>query len=424
MLANQNILLGVTGGIAAYRSAELVRLLLEDGAQVRVVMTENATQFVSELTFQALSGNPVRQDLFDEEAEAGMGHIELARWADVVIVAPASANFVAKLVHGIADDLLSTICLATEAPLAIAPAMNRIMWENSITQANIESAGRHGISVFGPGYGSQACGEKGAGRMLLPSEIVDHLHHITSDSESSIQLEEIIKFDESTSYPLQDTKILITAGATWEAIDPVRGVTNRSSGKMGFAIVNAARRAGAKVTLISGVLVGSTQKPLADETIEVTTALEMRDAVLRRIDHHEIFISVAAVADYRPVMASPEKIKKQKDTLNLTLIRNPDILSEAKQAAPAVYAVGFAAESSNVVTEGKRKLLAKGVDLIAANSVSPEDSAIGSDTNKVDLIDRSGTITLGPAPKTVVASRLITEIAERYHEKNQLQNSR
>ena len=405
-LSEKRILLGVTGGIAAYRSAELVRRLRDAGADVRVAMTDGATNFITALTMQAVSGNPVRSELFDEQAEAGMGHIELARWAQMVVIAPASANFLARLSHGIADDLLTTLCLATEAPIAVAPAMNRVMWESPATQHNVEVLQDRNISIFGPDCGSQACGESGPGRMLAPEDIVEQLRSAAAGA-------------------LTGVNVLVTAGATWEAIDPVRGVTNRSSGKMGYAIVDAACKAGATVTLVSGCVTdGDGRMPKAHEIVRTDSAENMLRAVLHHLPGQQIFISVAAVADYRPSAAMPEKIKKQRDRMSIDLVRNPDILSEVKKAAPGIFAVGFAAETSDIISEGRRKLLSKRADLIAANSVSEGSSAIGSDTNTLHLIDRNGVTTIGPAHKRQVAEHLVEQICERFHAEDRLQSAR
>ena len=405
-LENRKILLGVTGGIAAYRAAEVVRRLRENGAEVRVVMTRNAQQFITALTMQAVSGNQVRTDLFDEAAEAGMSHIELARWADMILVAPASASFLAKLAHGVADDLLSTLCLATQAQVAVAPAMNQLMWKNAATRVNVGVLRDREIQILGPATGDQACGEFGPGRMLLPDEITSLVEsHFSSDI-------------------LEGAKVVVTAGSTWEAIDPVRGITNHSSGKMGYAIAQAVVKAGAEVTLISG----PAKEPAptnVDRLIRVTSAREMLQAVLEHIDGAEIFISVAAVADYRPATASSQKLKKRNDdTIHLELVKNPDILAQVKKRNPGIFAVGFAAETGNLVAEGKRKLLAKGIDLIAANDVGGEDGALGSDTNTLELIDRSGVVTLGPALKKVIAKQLIEQISIRIHAESKLQNTR
>ncbi len=405
IINGKRILLGVTGGIAAYRSPELVRRLREAGAEVRVVVTKNAQAFISSLTLQAVSGNSVRSELFDESAEAGMGHIELARWADMIVVAPATAGFLARLTHGFADDLLATLCIATEAPIVVAPAMNRIMWSSAATQDNVRQLEARGVVVLGPDSGEQACGEVGPGRMLQPDVIAQQLQALLG------------------STAMAGLGVLVTAGSTWEAIDPVRGITNQSSGKMGYAVAEAAVHAGAKVTLITGP---ATQAVPASVTqvIRVTSAREMLDAVLSNLDEQDVFVSVAAVADYRPATQSVQKIKKQTDdVLNMQLIRNPDILAEVKQRAPHIFAIGYAAETENLVSHARKKLLAKGVDLIAANFVSGEANALGSDYNTLQLIDRSGVTTLGPDLKARIAVALIDEVATRLNAQGTLQNS-
>ena len=316
LLNSKRILLGVTGGIAAYRSPELVRRLKEHGADVQVVMTPNASQFISPLTMQAVSGSTVRSEMFDEQAEAGMSHIELARNNDVILVAPASAGFIARLAHGFADDLLSTVCLTTDSPIAVAPAMNRLMWSNSATQNNICLIAERGIEILGPGVGDQACGETGPGRMLSPDEIVEQLFATVSTGK------------------LRGVKTLITVGSTWEAIDPVRGITNKSSGKMGFAVASAAARAGADVTLVCGQTTVS-QLPRVRKAVHVTDAQSMYEAVFENVKDCDLFISVAAVADFRPSKIADSKIKKRNENImQLELVRNPDILAEVKKSAP------------------------------------------------------------------------------------------
>ena len=405
-LNGKRILLGVTGGIAAYRSAELVRRLRDVDADVRVVMTKNAQEFVSGLTMQAVSGNPVRSEIFDADAEAGMSHIELARWADAIVVAPATAGFIARLTHGFADDLLTTICLATDAHIAIAPAMNRIMWSNEATQDNVSQLTRRGVVIMGPDSGDQACGEVGPGRMLQPEQIIEQLNDLFGTSL------------------LAGVRVLVTAGSTWEAIDPVRGITNLSSGKMGYAIAEAAVRAGSNVTLVTG----PATQPLPDSVenvVRVTSARDMLAAVMEHISDQDIFVSVAAVADWRPARESKRKMKKQnEEVLKMEFVRNPDILTEVKKNNPGILAVGFAAETDNLVSEARKKLLSKRADLIAANSVSGDSNALGSDTNTLQLIDRSGVTTLGPALKTTIAEQLIEEISERFRETGTLQSSR
>ena len=401
----KHIVLGVTGGIAAYKAAELVRRLREGGAEVRVVMTKNAEAFISSLTLQAVSGHSVRSEMFDASAEAGMSHIELARWADVIVVAPASAGFIARLAHGFADDLLTTLCLATEARIAIAPAMNRVMWQSLATEDNVQTLEDRGVSVFGPDAGDQACGETGPGRMSQPDAIVADLDELLG------------------SGALAGQHVLVTAGSTWEAIDPVRGLTNQSSGKMGYAVANAAAQAGASVTLVSGPATESLPKSLT-KVVQVTSARQMLDAVLEHLNGQQIFIAVAAVADYRPATQAQQKMKKHDEQLTLQFVRNPDILAEVKNQVPDIFTVGFAAETDNLVSEARKKLLAKRADLIAANLVSGEANALGSDFNSLQLIDRSGVTALGPALKTRIAVELIEEISTRFHARGTLQNTR
>ena len=401
----KHIVLGVTGGIAAYKAAELVRRLREGGAEVRVVMTKNAEAFISSLTLQAVSGHSVRSEMFDASAEAGMSHIELARWADVILVAPASAGFIARLAHGFADDLLTTLCLATEARIAIAPAMNRVMWQSSATEDNVQTLEDRGVSILGPDAGDQACGETGPGRMSQPDTIVADLDELLGTGA------------------LAGRHVLITAGSTWEAIDPVRGLTNQSSGKMGYAVANAAAQAGASVTLVSGPATESLPKSLT-KVVQVTSARQMLDAVLAHLDGQQIFIAVAAVADYRPATQTQQKMKKHDEQLTLQFVRNPDILAEVKNQVPDIFTVGFAAETDNLVSEARKKLLAKRADLVAANLVSGQANALGSDFNTLQLIDRSGVTALGPALKTRIAVELIEEISTRFHARSTLQNTR
>ena len=396
-LTNKRILLGLTGGIAAYKSADVVRRLREAGAEVRVIMTAGAAEFITPLTLQAVSGHPVHQHLLDTDAEVGMGHIELARWTDAVLVAPASANFLARLAQGRADDLLSTVCLATEAPVAVAPAMNQQMWANSATQANLAILKKNGVKIFGPGEGSQACGEIGPGRMLEPAELV------TMSSE----LFAIGALDGLT--------VVVTAGPTWEAIDPVRGLSNRSSGKMGYAVAEAAAEAGASVILVSGPT--ALPDPERVRIVRVTSAQEMYDAVHAHIASANIFIGVAAVADYRPVTTSGEKIKRKKATLTIELVRNPDILASVAALKPAPFTVGFAAETENVEQHAREKLENKNVDLVAANQVG---TGIGfeSDENRLLLVEKNATLELPAQSKHKLARLLIQHIAERYRSRS------
>ena len=392
-LANKHVLLGVTGGIAAYKSADLTRRLRDAGAEVRVVMTQGANEFITPLTMQAVSGHPVHTQLLDTEAEAGMGHIDLARWADAVLVAPASANFLARLTQGRAEDLLSAICLATPAPVAVAPAMNQQMWGNPATQSNLVALRRRGVHVFGPGEGVQACGDVGLGRMSEPVELV----------AQTAQL-----FESGT---LDGLAIVVTAGPTWEAIDPVRGITNRSSGKMGYAVAQAAMEAGARVTLISGPT--ALPDPERVTTYRVTSAKEMYDAVHAHVRDADIFIGVAAVADYRPAEAKPGKIKKSAERLTLELVRNPDILDSVARLQPRPFVVGFAAETDNVLDNARAKLAAKNLDLVAANRVGEPGSGFEADHNQITLIERDGTTELPAGTKQQLARALVQHIAGR-----------
>ena len=391
--APTRILLGVTGGIAAYKSAELVRRLRDRGAEVQVVMTAGARQFVTPLTFQALSGRPVRTDLWDEAAEAAMGHIELARWADRVLIAPASADFLARLAHGLADDLLTTLCLATDAPLSVAPAMNRLMWANAATQANVAVLRSRGVTVLGPAEGDQACGETGPGRMLEPAEILDAFAPRGAGNRV-----------------LAGLKVMITAGPTRERIDPVRFITNRSSGKMGFAVAEAAREAGAEVVLVSGPVNVAT--PPGVRRVDVETAEQMMNAVNEHVADTDIFIAAAAVSDYRPVQCASEKIKKTSDSLSLTLSRTTDILATVAARAPRPFVVGFAAETQNVERNALAKLEGKRLDMIAANQVG-DNLAFDCEDNALTVYWPGGKQDLGHAPKRQLAAALVSLIAER-----------
>lgn len=392
-LLNKRILLGVTGGIAAYKSAELVRRLREAGAEVQVMMTASATEFVTPLTFQALSGRPVRCDLFDDAAEAAMSHIELARWADAILIAPCSANTLAKLAYGMADNLLTTVCLATDAPLALAPAMNRLMWSNQATQDHLKRLESRGIQLFGPAQGAQACGETGAGRMLEVPELVELSSKLFQNGA------------------LAGKQVLITAGPTREAIDPVRFLSNRSSGKMGFALAAAAAEAGAGVTLISGPV--SLETPAGVTRVDVESAEQMFDATLKAAPASDIFIACAAVSDYRLAQPSSEKIKKQHDEMLLKLIKNPDILAEVAGLKQRPFCVGFAAETQDILEYAKSKLKQKNLDLIIANHVGP-GKGFEQDHNAVEAIWRNGQQSFDEMPKTKLARCLIQLIAEQY----------
>lgn len=398
-LVNKRILLGITGGIAAYKSAELTRRLKEAGAQVRVVMTRAAREFITPLTFQALSGNPVHLELLDANAEAAMGHIELARWADCVLVAPASADFIARLAHGNADDLLATLCLATDAPIALAPAMNRLMWANVATQANCAILSSRAIQLFGPGLGDQACGEVGMGRMLEPDAIVAALADLFVNT--------------SAHGALAGLKVLITAGPTREIIDPVRYISNRSSGRMGFALAQAAIEAGGEVTLISGPV--SLATPRSVGRIDVETAEEMSAAVLAR--HADIFIACAAVADYRPVHAASRKLKKNDNAFTLELTPNPDILASVAALTRPPFTVGFAAETHDLEQSATAKLKAKRLDMIAANLVGGKQGFECED-NALEVVWMDGRQSLPMLRKDKLARQLIELIATRYRAKH------
>jgi phosphopantothenoylcysteine decarboxylase/phosphopantothenate--cysteine ligase len=387
------ILLGVSGGIAAYKSAELVRRLRDAGADVRVVLTENAARFVSPLTFQALSGQPVRSGLWDEAAEAAMGHIELARWAQRILVAPASADLIARLAHGLADDLLTTLCLASAAPLALAPAMNQQMWAHPATQANLATLRERGADVLGPDSGSQACGEFGAGRLLEADSIVAEIVAMHGPRR------------------LSGIRVLVSAGPTYEDIDPVRFIGNRSSGRMGFAVARAAVEAGAQVHLVAGPVHLPT--PVGVTRSDVRSARDMRAAVMREVPRSDIFISAAAVGDYRPGEVSAHKLKKRGAGLTLALDENPDILAEIAARPKRPMLVGFAAETENLENYARAKLTRKKLDLIAANQVGA-DCGFDCADNALTLFWSDGSEDLGRADKPVLARRLIARIADRY----------
>lgn len=385
---SKSIVLGITGGVAAYKAAELTRLLVKAGHAVQVVMTEAATHFVGAATLQALSGKPVLTQLWDSAAGNGMTHIDLSRAADVILIAPASANFLAKLAHGLADDLLSTLCLARNCPLAVAPAMNREMWDKPATQRNLAQLRQDGIAVFGPASGEQACGELGMGRMLEAETLLIELDALFQPKR------------------LAGKRVLVTAGPTYEPIDPVRGITNRSSGKMGYAVARAAWEAGAEVILITGPT--ALTPPPNVRVIPVTTAQEMRDAVMREIKRSAIFISVAAVADYRAAQAAQQKMKKRDTAPTLTLTLNPDILAEVAALPKPPFCVGFAAETEKITAHAKTKRAQKSIPLIVANRVQ---DAVGQDESELILIDARGMQTLARAEKLVLARNLIEHIA-------------
>ncbi len=397
-LAQRRILLGVSGGIAAYKCCDLVRRLRDQGALIRVVMTEAATRFVGPATFQALSGEPVRVSLWDDSAEAAMGHIELARWAERVLVAPASADIIARLAHGRADDLLSTLCLATAAPLAIAPAMNQQMWAHPSVQANLTILRQRGVSVLGPASGEQACGDVGSGRMLEPLALRDALA------------------DSFAGGALAGVNVLVSAGPTYEDIDPVRFIGNRSSGRMGFALADAAARAGARVNLVAGPVHLDTPAGVAAR-VDVRSAQQMREAVLELAAEADIYVGAAAVGDYRPAQVAGRKMKKQAgEELALRLVENPDILGSLAAQDAHPFLVGFAAETHDVASYAQDKLRRKGLDLIAANRVG---GGIGfeSDDNALSVFWNGGSVELPQASKRVLAEQLVALVAEHYKQK-------
>ena len=397
-LVNKRVLVGITGGIAAYKSADLVRRLRDEGGDVRIVMTTAATQFITPLTMQALSGNTVHVHLLDAATENAMDHITLARWADVVVVAPAGANFMAKLAQGMADDLLSTLCLASTAPLVVVPAMNHVMWSHPATQANRLVLLDRGVHFLGPAAGDQACGESGPGRMVEPPEIVAAL---------------VGMFETDA---LQGKKLVITAGPTREAIDPVRFLSNRSSGKMGYALAEAATEAGAEVVLISGPV--NLPCPSRVERIMVESAAEMLSAVMKSSVDADIFIAAAAVADYTVAVPEPSKIKKGEGGFELHLERTPDIVATVAALDERPYIVGFAAETEDLKKNASAKLEAKGLDMVAANWVDRPDSGFESDNNALTVLWRGGGADLPHASKSQLARQLIQVITERYHAQN------
>lgn len=402
MTVNKHILLGISGGIAAYKSAELVRLLRKQGVEVRVVMTQSAMQFVSPLTFQALSGNPVHSELLDADEENAMGHISLARWADLLIIAPATANTLAKFSHGLADDLLSTLYLAATCPVYVAPAMNQAMWNKTVTQENIAVLRRHGVSLIGPEPGDQACGETGFGRLSEPVDICRHLLQ-------ALDLEQA-----STTGCLQGMKVLISAGPTREPLDPVRYITNRSSGKMGYALADAALRAGAEVTLVSGPV--NLPAPANIRLVKVETAAQMYEAVISRASDHGIYIGAAAVADYSPAVTEPEKIKKQAEQSTIILQKNRDILAAVAQIDKRPFTVGFAAETHDLEAYALDKLRRKNLDMIAANWVGQDQGGFDSEQNALQVFWKNGQKNLSMTDKKLLAEQLIALIAERLHE--------
>ena len=390
-LNNKRVLLGVTGGIAAYKSAELIRCLQNEGAEVRVVMTPAATEFITPLTLQALSGNPVSLELLDTAAEAAMGHIELARWADLILVAPASADFIARLCHGEGNDLLSTVCLASHSMVAVAPAMNKHMWENAATQKNLQLLREQAVHIFGPATGFQACGDIGEGRMEAPTSLCTMASNLF------------------VSGLLSGKKVVITAGPTREALDPVRYISNHSSGKMGYALAQAAVAAGATTVIVSGPV--QLEPPERVKTIAVESAAEMLSTALDEVCEADIFIAAAAVADYRPASIAEQKIKKNDDDMCIQLIKNPDIVATVAALPKRPLTVGFAAETENLKHNATLKLHKKKLDLVIANDVSDAEIGFNSDDNRVLLVQANSCKALPTMNKHLLANKLIQHIA-------------
>ncbi|WP_330131230.1 bifunctional phosphopantothenoylcysteine decarboxylase/phosphopantothenate--cysteine ligase CoaBC [Shewanella xiamenensis] len=404
-LITKNVLLGIGGGIAAYKSADLVRRLKERGFDVRVVMSQSAMEFITPLTLQALSGHPVSSSLLDPAAEAAMGHIELARWADLVIIAPATANLLARINAGMADELITTTCLATEAPIALCPAMNQQMYRNLATQANLASLQSRGYTLWGPASGNQACGEVGPGRMLEPLEIAELASRFFATKDV---------YAEQESQPLAGQSVLITAGPTREAIDPVRYISNHSSGKMGFALAKAAADMGADVTLVAGPVNLAT--PEGVRRINVESAQNMLDAVMENVDNKDIFIGCAAVADYRVSDIATSKIKKSAEEMQLALVRNPDILATVASLANRPFMVGFAAETHDVETYARDKLKRKNLNMIAANDVSVAGLGFNADANALRVFWPQGSQDLPATDKLTLARQLLSLIVkEKQH---------
>ena len=396
MKYHKNTLLGITGGIAAYKAAELVRLLTTYGMNIKVVMTQNATRFITPLTMQTLSNNHVYMDMFERESHANLEHIALARWAEAIVVAPGSANFISKLTYGLADDLLSTLCLATLAPIAIAPTMNREMWQADIVQENIARLKKRGVAIWGPATGEQACGETGLGRMIEPQEIL----------QRTLQL--------FAPQVLAGKKVVITAGPTQEAIDPVRYISNHSSGKMGYALAKAAKESGAEVVLLSGPTNIEPPYPMQIRTIRVTTARELYERVMQEVNKCDIFIGAAAVSDYRPAIVHNQKIKKDSPATSLELELNPDIVAEVAKLKKRPFVVGFAAETENLLENARKKLENKKLDIIVANRVDENHGFYREDNSVVILNKNTEQISVAKISKFKLAKLIIEYIGEGY----------
>jgi phosphopantothenoylcysteine decarboxylase/phosphopantothenate--cysteine ligase len=395
ILQDKNIVLGITGGIAAYKTPELVRRLKDHGANIRVVMTEGAKAFITPLTLQAASGNGVADSLLDTQAELAMGHIELAKWADLIIIAPATADAIARIACGMANDLLTTICLATAAPIVIAPAMNQQMWHAQATQDNVATLAARDIMIWGPGAGEQACGDVGLGRMLDVAELVD----LTC---------QYYNYAQNIQHSLSGQHWVITAGPTREAIDPVRYISNHSSGKMGYAIAKAAQQAGATVTIISGPV--TITPPKNCKTINVVSALDMHQQALQQAKGASVFVACAAVADYRVSDISQQKIKKSSDELQLNLVKNPDIVADVAALTTKPFTVGFAAETQDLQTYALGKLQRKNLDMIAANNVAIAGQGFNSDNNALTIFSKTDTTELALATKEQLAQQLVALI--------------
>ncbi|URJ25079.1 bifunctional phosphopantothenoylcysteine decarboxylase/phosphopantothenate--cysteine ligase CoaBC [Candidatus Blochmannia ocreatus (nom. nud.)] len=399
-LIDKHIILGISGGIAAYKTIDLVRYLKEQGSDVKVIMTKSAKKFVAPLSLQTISRHPVLDNFLSTQTESSMPHIALGKWADLVLIAPATANLLARLAVGLANDLLCSLCLATTAPIAVAPAMNQQMYKAIATQTNLNTLRDRGVLIWGPDYGHQACDDIGYGRMIDPKVLVEYINHYFSHDDS-----------------LNHLNIMITAGPTHEALDPIRFFTNYSSGKMGFAIAQAAADKGAKVTLITGPVHLST--PIRVRRIDVISALDMKSAVMQEIKNQHIFIGCAAVSDYRIYHSSLEKIKKDKDILKLVMVKNPDIVSEVGSLIEKrPYVVGFAAESKNIQQHAKDKRISKHLDLICANDISYLNQGFNSDNNSLYLFWNKGSVILPLRKKRVLAQQLIREIINLYNENN------